>query len=406
MTDDIFSTSYVTLQPPFQIIKYGHDIGMQIGTLIVTKQTEGNEIHPFKIETHSYPVVAYENKEIMPLDQNLFSHNFMEGVVWNRVELKNVSTLCLSGAHLPWKEFINILWNDHYRAPIIQEIQKRIFNVLKKYGVTIELPTPDEFTLNLLIEQSNDKPEVVRSSENDIFALNVEWDDNVDVLAKRIISDLTSYLDIISPGRNAKGWHLTYETCNEKLLQLVKRLNSNREATSFCNIIVNSFHVTVSHHYKEEATDEDERATDPNNQQKEQHGDYYYGYDYDVFRENLDTNKIVTEIGKLVRYYNNNTQLIPIRQFVFILFNVFLRINWLNDTTRTHFVAWAKYNCKLYFESQDVEKIKLDEKMEEMVTNYISHFTILQKNGKIKDLSRFYKNDSMGFFLTLYNDGL
>lgn len=67
MTDDIFSTSYVTLQPPFQIIKYGHDIGMQIGTLIVTKQTEGNEIHPFKIETHSYPVVAYENKEIMPL---------------------------------------------------------------------------------------------------------------------------------------------------------------------------------------------------------------------------------------------------------------------------------------------------------------------------------------------------
>ena len=42
MENQITSTTYVPLQPPFQIIKYARDIAMQIGTLIVTIQKEGD----------------------------------------------------------------------------------------------------------------------------------------------------------------------------------------------------------------------------------------------------------------------------------------------------------------------------------------------------------------------------
>ena len=59
MEQKIVSTAYAPLQPPYQIIKYDHDVAMQIGTLIVTVQKGGKE---YQIETHSHPVVAYENK--------------------------------------------------------------------------------------------------------------------------------------------------------------------------------------------------------------------------------------------------------------------------------------------------------------------------------------------------------
>ena len=68
MDNKIVSTTYVPLQPPYQIIKYGKDIGMQIGTLIATSQLKGDKDQPFKVETHSYPVVTYGSKEKAPKD--------------------------------------------------------------------------------------------------------------------------------------------------------------------------------------------------------------------------------------------------------------------------------------------------------------------------------------------------
>ena len=41
MENKIVSTTYVPLQPPYQIIKYSGAIAMQIGTLIVTIQKDG-----------------------------------------------------------------------------------------------------------------------------------------------------------------------------------------------------------------------------------------------------------------------------------------------------------------------------------------------------------------------------
>ena len=62
MDNKIVSTTYVPLQPPYQIIKYMGDIAMQIGTLIVTIQKEGN-INDlwYGIETYSHAGLSYES---------------------------------------------------------------------------------------------------------------------------------------------------------------------------------------------------------------------------------------------------------------------------------------------------------------------------------------------------------
>lgn len=107
------STTYVPLQYPYQIIKYKKDIAMQIGTLIVTTQKEANaDGQDYHIETHSHPVVTYDNKANAKPNSQLAKYQFLEGVVWNNVEVKDVTTICLSDARLSWREFIDFLEED------------------------------------------------------------------------------------------------------------------------------------------------------------------------------------------------------------------------------------------------------------------------------------------------------
>ena len=262
MENENFSTSYVPLQPPYMIIKYCHKIGMQIGTFIVTKHITGDAKHPIKIETHSFPIVANDNKEIIPQDKNLFSYDIMEGIVWDTVELKNVSNVCKSNSHLSWAQFTSILWSDHYRFPATHAIQKHIFKVLKKYGVTVDLPIPGIYTIHLFIESHEGQPVVVRSREYDVFAMNAAWNDNVNVIEGSLVTDLISYLDIISPNRSANGWKLNYETTDERLTLLVEKLNANRKATSFHHVVIGSFVISAIMPYDEENTNKDIRRAD------------------------------------------------------------------------------------------------------------------------------------------------
>ena len=79
MDNKIVSTAYVPLQPPYQIIKYDHDVAMQIGTLIVTIQKGGKD---YQIETHSHPVVSYENKDREGMSNNqLTNHQIMKQII-------------------------------------------------------------------------------------------------------------------------------------------------------------------------------------------------------------------------------------------------------------------------------------------------------------------------------------
>ena len=256
--DKIVNTTYVPLQPPYKVIKHKNKIGVQIGTQMVT--ISGGS--PFKIETHNYPVVAAEDRITPSHDKNHSFDASSEGEVWDNVETKQVSVLCDAGTPLSWVEFIKILWHDHARLRRRSEKINKvyIFEHLIKYNKCQELPSPGQYTIHLHTESSDGEPEVVRSAEDDVFALNVEWTDDTAVLEKKVVSDLLEYLLIISKNRLARFWRMSYETTEERLIPLVERLNANPQATSFKKTLMSSIVVTALLPYEE--TDDEEAPGD------------------------------------------------------------------------------------------------------------------------------------------------
>lgn len=243
------STTYVSLPPPYQIIKHGHNIGVKIGTQRVTITSEP----PLRIETHNFPVVA-EEEAITPETSQEIEFERCTGKVWDNIEEKDVSVLGIVGKPITWMEFIKILWHDHARMGDPQgKIQKLpIYNKILKYNKTQQILCGFH-TIHLQIYRSNEQPEAVRSAEDDIFALNVAWDNDPAVLASRLEEDLMGYLLIISPNRQAKLWHLTYETTEKRLLPVVERLNASKKATSFRNTMMASITIKALPMYDEKA---------------------------------------------------------------------------------------------------------------------------------------------------------
>ena len=200
MDNKIVSTTYVPLQPPFQIIKYSGDIAMQIGTLIVTIQKEGNMNDlGYQIETHSHPVVAYENKFKTEPNRQLAAYQFLEGAVWNYVEVKDVTTICLTNARLPWQEFIDFIWRD---------IDRRLCVAYDKI-------------------QGQNIP-VIRSRAGDIFALNAQAT-NEDEMFQTIRHEIANYVMVLrNRQRPTTELKITYETDNPECEYLVEMLNLSK----------------------------------------------------------------------------------------------------------------------------------------------------------------------------------
>ena len=147
MDNKIVSTAYVPLQPPYQIIKYDKDVAMQIGTLIVTIQKGRDN---YQIETHSHPVVSYENKVREEMaDSQLTRHQFLEGAVWNNVEVRDITTVCLTGATLTWEQFLEVLEYETFLSEytIIPDVS--IYWGLKKLGVKVLPPEVRKCSVHL-----------------------------------------------------------------------------------------------------------------------------------------------------------------------------------------------------------------------------------------------------------------
>lgn len=231
MDNKIVSTTYVPLQPPYQIIKYGNDIGMQIGTLIATEQTDGEENSPFRIATHSYPVVTYGSKESAPKDKHLFEKDYTEGVVWNRVETRYVGTICLSDSHLPWQEFIDFLWTDINRISYQSAPYIRALHAISDLGVKIDPLPPGPHVLHIQTYCGDEVPTMVRTDRDDALALNVLLRNDVNAMAEDIEFQIIKYeaaLSIIPQFSGSGKWKVKFVTDEEMLKPLVERLNIPR----------------------------------------------------------------------------------------------------------------------------------------------------------------------------------
>lgn len=251
MDHKIMSTAYVPLQPPYQIIKYDQDVAMQIGTLIVTIQ-KGTEA--YQIETHSHPVVAYENKEKSELVNNeLTNHQFMEGAVWNNVEVKDVTTVCLAGATLTWKQFIDVLDHESFVHRYTTTPDVGIFLPLKKLGVKVLPPEGGEYRVDL--ETTVQPEEAGVSLQSNRFSpifVNVSLDEdddennvsynrgeltwrskackNEETVFDELIQQLHLYSYVLREllyDGEIKYLKLTYKTENKQFQNIVERLNNS-----------------------------------------------------------------------------------------------------------------------------------------------------------------------------------
>lgn len=228
MNKNNFSTTYVPLQPPYQIIKYGKDIGMQIGTLIATSQIGDGDVQPFRIETHSYPVVTYRNKFESHSLSPFLKNSYMEGVVWNRVELRDVTTLCFSDSHITWEMFINQLWTDLARQGMGGTLEFGMAEKLSDLGAKID-PPKGNYVIHLHYIEDGGKF-FVRSSYTDAFAVNFLWNDDLEKMKMDFIAHLMSYqMAVVAITNNVNAnieWAIGLETKDEKLIPLVELLKT------------------------------------------------------------------------------------------------------------------------------------------------------------------------------------
>lgn len=235
MDNKIVSTTYVPLQPPYQIIKYGRDIAMQIGTLIVTIQKEGDSKDlSYEIETHSHPVVSYENKDKAGQNKQLSAYHFLEGAVWNFVEVKDVTTICLSNSLLSWQEYIDFLWSDI-------ALNKKLFPInlpiwfLDKLCCGVDPPKAQDYHIKLVKDKimlDGNLTSIIRSRHEDIFAIIVPETYRAIILEDiedQIIVYINSLRNRIKQNEN---FLISYETEEDDLRKLVSKLNSSRQYTA------------------------------------------------------------------------------------------------------------------------------------------------------------------------------
>jgi len=231
MDNKIVSTTYVPLQPPFQIIKYGLDIAMQIGTLIVTIQKEGDPKGlGYEIETHSHPVVSYENKDKVDLNHQLSAYHFLEGAVWNFVEVKDVTTICLSNSILSWQEYIDFLWRDIACIKKLNSYNHTIW-ILDKLCGGVEPPIAQNYHIKLVkdeISLDGKLTPIIRSRHEDIFALIARVTYEADIRLEIEDQVMVFMHALINRIKDNKVFYIWYETEEEDLKKTVFELNSKR----------------------------------------------------------------------------------------------------------------------------------------------------------------------------------
>ncbi len=141
--------------------------------------------------------------------------------------------------------------------------------------------------------------------------------------------------------------------------------------------------------YKIFAEDLEKNRSEAKSETGEEHGEHYYGKNVAIFHENLNPDTIARAIIAIDRTG------ISERRFCFVLYQVFRSLNGCLTTTKTpKFLDWVKYNCKIYFESNDLKGIRLRDDEKQKIEDYKAIFANKQLDGSWIFNKKFYRTDS------------
>lgn len=149
---------FIGMNRPYPIVRYGLEVAMQIGTLVVVKESE-NEDGGYAIETHSHPVVSYINRErgkiLMPREI------LPESVVWNEVEASDVEYLCLENEEeFRWKHFSYIVSHCVWGSIVFEDKPEysyafRLRDLFRHLGIPVEPIVAGTYEIDLTYEDAD-----------------------------------------------------------------------------------------------------------------------------------------------------------------------------------------------------------------------------------------------------------
>lgn len=239
----MIQTSYVPLEHPYRIISYNATLGIQIGTLIVTREKESKD-GDYAIETHSHPVVSYVNNRKTKQTENPFAsivNEQVEGVVWDKVEVGQVKTLMRENEELEWEDFM-----DYCRDCKMKSLRKSNFSY--NFNIAYSLTRLIEWGLNIKYPEVQQDGELILKVElYDLLkgakaycigrgGLGIATVSNgKDEMFQEIIRQIVIYKFFMGLYINFSKFTVVFSTKEKKYKSLVESLNNitDYESTSF-----------------------------------------------------------------------------------------------------------------------------------------------------------------------------
>lgn len=238
----IVNSHYVPLQAPFPIIYCRGEVAMQIGTLIVVEgpgsesgvnSSRNNHINPigYGIITHSHPVVSYGNKERNRPSNSAQPNDWSEGLVWDNVHLRDITTLCYSDEESIESTRLSMFvsterLNDMFRGK--NNFKLNALNAgLKRLGFPSIFNVSSHFIEgSLKLMKGGLRQNTYSLTSNYIknlpyFFLAVEWND-LEVMEKNLKEQIDDYISAISP----TTVRISFEWSDEEVKPIAERLNS------------------------------------------------------------------------------------------------------------------------------------------------------------------------------------
>ena len=218
----MIQSHYVKQEPPYQVIFCNGEVGIQTGSLIVVEENRGPN-GEYGLLTHTHPVVNYGSKEVLesktsgPHDIKTLEGDFVQGAVWEKVEVSDVLVIGLLGTKVPGtlneNSFSELAYGTlinriQQRQPVdfvISKLYKRLTNI----GMNPKYGTFKEVALEMELNDHHDVHYIIIHDENYYFQMAIPFD-TIPQMAKMVQSQILEYEWLLANGIGNTVWHFEY----------------------------------------------------------------------------------------------------------------------------------------------------------------------------------------------------